>query len=205
MIRYGKKGCVRDEEGMVLFNDEKDPLPDTLLHAPRHDVENYLVAFGVARTLGISAHTIRESFATFKKAPHRIEFVKKIGCISYIDDSKSSNVASTEAALLSCEPPIALIVGGVHKGSSYAPWKKFAERISAVIALGESKERIKNDIGDALPVHYASTLSEAVIMASQTIEKGTVLLSPGCSSFDMFRDYKDRGRQFKEIVRSLPS
>ena len=103
--------------------------------------------------------------------------------------------ASAESAAALTSGSVAfwsIIAGGVHKGSSYAPWKRHSERVCAVIAIGEAKEMIKNDVGNSLPVRYAATLSEAVTMASQTVEKGTVLLSPGCSSFDMFRDYKDR-------------
>jgi UDP-N-acetylmuramoylalanine--D-glutamate ligase len=205
VIRYGGKSYLRAYQDKIVFGKEEGVLPDQLKEAPQHDKDNFLVAYGVARSIGISQKSIVEAFATFKKPSHRIEFVRKIGGTSYIDDSKSSNVASTEAALFSCESPIVLIAGGVHKGSPYISWAGFSEKVSAIVAIGQSKEKIAQDMGGKIPVIFASSLEEAVKIASKINASGTVLLSPGCSSFDMFHDYKDRGRQFKEIVRSLAS
>lgn len=194
LIRYG-----------VKKTDEISLLPKSLQHAAQHEQDNFLVAYKVAISLGISSQTVIEAFSTFLKPAHRLEFVRKMGLVTFIDDSKSSNVASTEAALYSCSPPVVLIAGGVHKGSPYTSWGDFSEKVCAIIAIGEAKEHIARDVGHKIPVLFAPSLSEAVKVASMMNSSGTVLLSPGCSSFDMFRDYKDRGRQFKEIVRSLSS
>lgn len=205
LYHYGnnENSLLRQNHDTIVFGKEESFLPEKLRHAPQHDRDNFLVAFGVCRSIGIRQECIIEAYGAFKKPSHRIEFVRKIGNVTYIDDSKSSNVASTEAALYACEAPIVLIAGGVHKGSAYSSWKQFSNKLSAIIAIGESKEKIAADVGDAIPVLFAASLTEAVQRASKIDSSGTVLLSPGCSSFDMFRDYKDRGQQFKDIVRAL--
>jgi UDP-N-acetylmuramoylalanine--D-glutamate ligase len=207
VIRYGEqeKSSLHIVQGKIAFDKEEGILPKELLCAPEHDRDNFLAAYGVARTLGIASKTIHDAYASFKKPSHRIEFVQKIRNITYIDDSKSSNVASTEAAISSCDAPIVLIAGGVHKGSPYSSWGSFSDKVKAIVAIGQAKEKIAHDVGDKIPVTFAPSLEEAVKIASKLNPSGTVLLSPGCSSFDMFHDYKDRGRQFKEIVRSLNS
>lgn len=189
------------------FGENHDDLPGSLLGGPKHDIDNYLAAKAVCLAAGIDAETIKNSYATFTKPHHRIEFVATIDGISYWDDSKGTNIAATAAAVAAMKENTVLIAGGVHKGASYAPWRKtFPGKVVSVMAIGQAKELIAADIGDVIPVRTFQTLEEAVLAASKVgVSPYAVLLSPGCSSLDMFRDYKERGIAFQNIVRSLRS
>jgi len=165
----------------------------------QHDKENYLAAWSLARTVGITTESINKSFESFVKSDHRIQFVVERNGIQYWDDSKATNVGATIAALEAVPGPIVLIAGGVHKGSSYTPWKKFREKIIGIIAIGEAKEQISYDLKDSINVLFADSLQEAVKKAS-SLSPSSVLLSPGCSSFDMFENYQERGKAFQSLI-----
>lgn len=170
-----------------------------------HDVENMMAAFALCREMGISGKQFIEAFASFKKPPHRIEFVRKIGGVAYYDDSKGTNLDAVVKAVQSLKGSTILIAGGVHKGAAYTPWvEAFAGKVRCICAIGQAAEQIKNEIGPHLPVEVFLGFEEAVKYASSQAKEGeNVLLSPGCASYDMFKDYQHRGEEFKRIVNSL--
>lgn len=180
-------------------------LPESLQGSRSHDVENFLAAYTIARLLGVPAQVCSSCYSTFKKPPHRIEFVVEKNEISFFDDSKSTNVDATLKAVASMKGPVILIAGGVHKGEPYTAWRElFSAKVRALITIGQAASLIAHDLEGAVPVHYANSLEEALKMAwSRAQAMDNILLSPGCSSFDMFKNYKERGDQFQKLARSL--
>lgn len=170
-----------------------------------HDVENMMAAYALCQIAGVSGDDFLSALATFCKPPHRIEFVKKIEGVAYYDDSKGTSIAAVEKAVTALEGPIHLIAGGVHKGASYSPWRNsFSGRVSHVYAIGQAANQIKSDLGDLVPVELHGSLEAALESAAERARPGeNVLLSPGCSSYDMFKDYNHRGDEFKRLVEEL--
>ncbi len=169
-----------------------------------HNVENALAAALAVKLVNkdaLAAPVLR----TFIGLRHRFEFVAEEGGVRYIDDSKSTTVDSTIKALRSLLGNIILIAGGRDKGSDYSLIKGEAGRLKSVILIGEAAGKIKNDLmGISAPLNEAKTINDAVALARQTAGKGdTVLLSPMCSSFDMFKDYKERGEVFRLAVEGI--
>ena len=142
----------------------------------------------------------------FHGVEHRLEKVLKIGNVMYINDSKATNVNATFYALDSMTSPTVWIVGGVDKGNDYEDLLPLVnEKVKAIICLGVDNEKIINQFGNVVDMMVeATSMSEAVKIAYKLSERNdTVLLSPACASFDLFENYEDRGRQFKEAVRHL--
>ena len=154
----------------------------------------------------IRKQTIRESLENFQGVEHRLEEVLKINKVRYINDSKATNVNATYFALESMDTPTIWIVGGVDKGNEYRELFPFInEKVKAIICLGVDNEKLLNTFGKMVDIIVETqNMSEAVKMAYKIAETGdSVLLSPACASFDLFESYEDRGRQFKNAVRSL--
>ena len=141
----------------------------------------------------------------FQSLLDRIEFVTKINEVSYYDDSKGTNLDAVIRAVESVEGDTILIAGGVEKGAPYTPWiKAFDGKVKLICAIGQAAKNIESDLKGSIPIKIFSNLEEAVRYAASNARKGdNVMLSPGCSSFDMFRDYVHRGQEFKKIVNSL--
>jgi UDP-N-acetylmuramoylalanine--D-glutamate ligase len=208
LLRYGKNSTsdlFYRQAQVLLYGKPQGALPEVLVEASAHDKENYLAAFALSSFAGVGTDVIRESYETFKKPSHRIEFVIDRRGIQFWDDSKGTNVAATIAAVEAVPGPIVLIAGGVHKGASYSPWKEaFKGKVKAIFAIGQAKELIAQDVGDFIPVRCVDSLEEAVRCSTAHLTAPfSVLLSPGCSSYDMFCDYKERGSKFQEIVRAI--
>jgi UDP-N-acetylmuramoylalanine--D-glutamate ligase len=207
ILRYGRKegDFISDGTNIIAHGTVVGAVPERLLHGSPHDLENYLAATCLASTAGIPFHVIAESYQAFSKPHHRIEFVGEYDHIKYFDDSKGTNIAATVAAVASVPGPVVLIAGGVHKGAPYSYWKQaFQGKVRAIIAMGQARDLIASDVGDEIPVQLADSLQEAVVKASKVASpQSSVVLSPGCSSYDMFQDYKDRGQQFQTAVRKL--
>jgi UDP-N-acetylmuramoylalanine--D-glutamate ligase len=180
-------------------------LPESYRGWVTHDVENLLAAYALCKTQGVSAELFLEAFKSFRKPPHRIEYVKTLAGVSYYDDSKGTSLDAVAKAVASMKGATILIAGGVHKGAAYTPWvDSFGGKVRCVCAIGQAAELIQNDLEAHLPVHLCENLESAVIRASQIAQEGeNVLLSPGCASYDMFKDYKHRGEEFKRIVHAL--
>jgi UDP-N-acetylmuramoylalanine--D-glutamate ligase len=167
-----------------------------------HEIENALAAWAICKELGVEKELFLKALETFKRPAHRIEFVKEIRGVFYFNDSKGTNIDATIKAVYAMRGPVILIAGGVDKGASYKIWKeKFAHKVRMIFAIGESAEKIKQELLSDITVHIVSSLEEAVEKAGRCARSGeSVLLSPGCASFDMFRDYAHRGEEFRRFV-----
>jgi len=141
----------------------------------------------------------------FEGLEHRLEFVQEIKGIRFYNDSKATNVGSVVKSLQSFGKPIILIAGGKDKNGDLSPLRELIQsRVKQMVLIGEAKERMNRELGDLTDTVITTTLEEAVHLAYQSARKGdVVLLSPACSSFDMFRDYKERGKVFKDAVHRL--
>jgi UDP-N-acetylmuramoylalanine--D-glutamate ligase len=158
-----------------------------------------------ARLAGIREDTIKNVLKEFKGIEHRLEFVTEINGVFFINDSKATTVESLAVALTSFESPIILIAGGKDKGSDYSKLNRLIlENTKHVVLIGTAKTKMAKAWDNIIPLHPAETLAEAVEKAFDLASRGdNILLSPACSSFDMFKDFEDRGHSFKEIVRQL--
>jgi len=172
----------------------------------RHNVYNSMAAAITGKLMQLSNDTIKESLMSFEGVEHRMEKVLSIGGVLYINDSKATNVNSTWYALESVKTPIVLILGGKDKGNDYEPiYDLVREKVKAIVCLGVDNKKIHECFEDKVSAIY-DTLStdECVKKCSElAVDGDTVLLSPCCASFDLFKSYEDRGRQFKESVRKL--
>ena len=202
------EGVYLNENSIEInINNKKINMPLTSLKLEgKHNVKNAMAATTVAHLLKIRKQTIRESLENFQGVEHRLEHVLKINKVHYINDSKATNVNATYYALESMDTPTVWIVGGVDKGNHYEELFRFVnEKVKAIICLGVDNEKLVKTFGGMTDVIVETQyMSEAVKIAYKLAESGdSVLLSPACASFDLFENYEDRGRQFKEAVRSL--
>ncbi len=170
-----------------------------------HNIENAMAAAAVAALAGCPIDVINQGLRAFRGLEHVMEVVRVLRGVAYINDSKGTNVDATIKALESVPAPVILIAGGREKGGAYPGLAEAVRRKARrVILLGEARARLREVLAGACPITEAASLRDAVRDAANTAAAGdTVLLSPACASFDMFADYKDRGRQFKESVREL--
>jgi len=172
----------------------------------KHNIYNSMASGIVAKVLELRNETLRESMGNFKNIEHRLESVGKISGISFINDSKATNVNSTWYALESMTSDVVLIMGGVDKGNDYSMLEDLVkQKVKAIVCLGKDNTRIHEAFNKDTDI-IVDTLSaqEAVQAAYHLATKGdTVLLSPACASFDLFKNYEDRGRQFKQAVKEL--
>ena len=172
----------------------------------KHNMKNAMAATSVAKLMQIRKATIRESLSNFQGVEHRLEKVLKIQNVQYINDSKATNVNATFFALDSVTSPTVWIVGGVDKGNDYSELMELVnEKVKAIICLGVDNKKIIDAFGSIVDMMVeVSSMKDAVKTAQHIAEKGdTVLLSPACASFDLFENYEDRGRQFKQAVQNL--
>jgi UDP-N-acetylmuramoylalanine--D-glutamate ligase len=170
-----------------------------------HNCENIMAAIGTATICGVPREQMQESLESFEGLEHRLEWMGAWNGVNVYNDSKATNVASTLRALLSLNEPIILLAGGRDKGGDYSLLKgPIKERVTALILMGEAREKMQQAFQDLLPCHLVAGMEEGVRLAWKLARGGdAILLSPACSSFDMFEDYQDRGRTFKEIVLKL--
>jgi UDP-N-acetylmuramoylalanine--D-glutamate ligase len=173
----------------------------------RHNLENAMAAGLLAFARGIKPAAVQKGFKGFKGVEHRIEDCGSARGVRCINDSKATNVDSTLMALRALEPAgkrIMLVLGGLHKGSPYSPLKPWIEKtVKGLFTIGSAARRIEEDLSGLVPLFPCGDLATAVDTALRVCEKGDVLLlSPACASFDQFRDFEDRGRQFKALVKA---
>jgi UDP-N-acetylmuramoylalanine--D-glutamate ligase len=144
--------------------------------------------------------------ARFPGLPHRVEFVRSVAGVSYYNDSKGTNVGAVLAALDGFPEPVVLIAGGKDKGVDFRPLRAaLGRKARAVVLLGEASGRMARELAGAAPITVAGTLSQAVRAAAEAARKGdAVVFSPACSSFDMFRNFEERGEAFRKAVEELP-
>ncbi len=197
----------KNNEIIITVNNYQINMPITTIGIQgEHNVKNAMAASTVAALLRIRKQTIRESLEGFQGVEHRLEKVLKINNVLYINDSKATNVNATFYALDSMENPTVWIVGGVDKGNDYSELLPLVnEKVKAIICLGLDNQKLIEAFGNIVDtIIEADSMDVAVQIANKLAERNnTVLLSPACASFDLFENYEDRGRQFKEAVRSL--
>jgi UDP-N-acetylmuramoylalanine--D-glutamate ligase len=171
-----------------------------------HNAINALAAISVAQLLGIDAEKISEGLKSFTNAPHRLEQVEVIGGVTYINDSKATNVDSVFYALGSFDQPVILIAGGVDKGNDYSQIEGLVrDKVKGLIVLGKDPAKLETYFSGKVPQIYTTEdVRDAVNKGREWGVPGDiVLLSPACASFDLFKNYEDRGDQFKAAVRNL--
>lgn len=171
----------------------------------RHNVENALAAACATSVFGVGAKKMKEAFTEFKGLEHRFEYVTSIDGTDFINDSKGTTVLAAVMALESCDKPVILIAGGHDKGSDFSKARgTVASKVKKLVLIGEAKEKIRQQLGDLVPVIEAKSMDEAVKEAyTISLPGDCVLLSPMCASFDMFRNFEERGRTFKEAVLKI--
>jgi UDP-N-acetylmuramoylalanine--D-glutamate ligase len=169
-----------------------------------HNTENLLACLLAAHTYGIDEEVIESVVRTFRGLPHRVEPIREIGGVTFLNDSKATNVDATKRALESIDGRVILIAGGKDKGGSYTVIRPLLDKVKAMVLIGEATDRIEREVGPYVKTYRSGNLREAVMQAHRIADRGDIVLfSPMCSSFDMFRDYKDRGNQLKTIVEAL--
>lgn len=178
---------------------------NTSLNGP-HNLINTMAAVSAAQYAGVTVASIESSLKTFKNAPHRLESVAVINGVEFVNDSKATNVDSVVYALGSYTKPLVWIAGGVDKGNDYSLISdQVSKKVKALICLGKENDKLKKAFGNIVPVvKETQSVSELVRMALQLAQAGdVVLLSPACASFDLFKNYEDRGDQFRSAVLQL--
>ena len=177
---------------------------DTIRLQGVHNLENIMAAVASALLLGCRGDETFDIVQEFEPLHHRMEFVRQVNGVSWYEDSKATNVGSVQKALESFQE-ITLIAGGNDKGGTYAPLADLIrERVRHLILIGEAAGRMAAELGGLADTHLSSSLEDAVLLAAQvTAPGGTVLMSPACSSFDMFQDYEERAQRFITAVMAL--
>lgn len=204
-LEYGT--YIKDNQIIINLNKKTNIMPISALEVKgKHNTKNAMAASTAAKLLSIRKETIRKKLETFDGVEHRLEPVLKINNVNYINDSKATNINSTFYALESIPSNIIWIVGGVDKGNDYKELMALInERVKAIICLGVDNEKIITSFKDCVEdIYETQSMNECVKIAYHIAKTDdTVLLSPACASFDLFDDYEDRGRQFKNAVRNL--
>jgi len=170
-----------------------------------HNVANALAAALAVREAGVPLAAIGEGLRSFRPLAHRLEPVREVGGVRWINDSKATNIASTVVAVEAMDRPFVLLLGGRHKGEPYTRLAPLLTvRCRLVIAYGESGELIERDLGGKVPLERGTTFEDVVLRARRAARPGdAVLLSPACSSYDMFKNYEERGATFRTLVEAM--
>ena len=202
-----KGGYIKNDQMMLKIQEERVSMSiyDFALKG-KHNAYNTMAASIAATTLGIRKEKIREAVSNFHSLEHRMEFVATVRGVDFVNDSKATNVNSTWYALESMQKSTVLILGGVDKGNDYELIAELVkEKVKAIICMGTDNKKIIDFFGDKVAsIVEADSAKKAVTAAFKLAEKGdVVLLSPACASFDLFKNYEDRGIQFKEAVKEL--
>jgi UDP-N-acetylmuramoylalanine--D-glutamate ligase len=196
------------EDGRIVVRDGK---PETVVPASciplpgSHNLENVLAAALIGHLLGVPAPSLRRSILAFRGLEHRLEDVLRIKGVRFVNDSKATTVDATLKALASFDRPVVLILGGRGKGGDFSPLRGgVRKRVRSVVLVGEAADKIETALGGVVPVDRVSTYREVVRTAFERAVRGdVVLLAPACTSWDMFKNFEERGRAFKREVRLL--
>lgn len=202
------EGAYLENDKIIIktHNNTIEMTTDALALEGKHNVKNTMAATMAAKLVRIRKETIRRSIENFQGAEHRLEKVLKIHHVQYINDSKATNVNAAYYALDSMKTPTVWIVGGVDKGNDYRELMPLVrEKVKAIICLGTDNSKIRDAFGNVVDLMVETfAMEEAVKVAYKIAERGdTVLLSPACASFDLFKNYEDRGNQFKAAIKKL--
>lgn len=191
--------CQLDGRNQVILARKDFPL------IGRHNELNALAATAAAYNFGVDLGHISQSLKNAKPVEHRIEFVAEKRGVRYVNDSKSTNMIATQTALNAFRSDVILLFGGRPKKESFSPLAaRFSNPVKKMIVYGEAVSKVRGELPTNLPIQYTKTLQEAVALGYKIAREGdTVLLSPGCTSFDQFKDFEERGRMFKSYVSEL--
>ncbi|MNX53377.1 UDP-N-acetylmuramoylalanine--D-glutamate ligase [compost metagenome] len=205
--KFDEGASINNNKMEIKINQEEFTMETEYIALEgKHNMKNAMAASSVAKLMQIRNATIRESLSNFQGVEHRLEKVLKIQNVQYINDSKATNVNATFFALDSMNVPTVWIVGGVDKGNDYNELMSLVrEKVKAIICLGIDNRKIIEAFGNVVDIMVeVNNMSDAVKTAQRLTEKGdAVLLSPACASFDLFENYEDRGKQFKQAVHNL--
>lgn len=202
------EGACLSGEDLVLRSasgEERYPRRELKIRGLQN-AANALAAIAVARSMGVPPEDVRAELSRFPGLPHRVEFVRSAGGVSWYNDSKGTNVGAVLAALEGFPEPVVLIAGGKDKGVDFRPLREpLGRKARAVVLLGQAKERMAGELAGSAPIRIAETLVHAVREAADAARAGdAVVFSPACSSFDMFRNFEERGEAFRRAVEELP-
>jgi len=203
---YVDQADFRLSEGAIIYQNEAVlRLSDTKLRG-LHNIENLMATLAAGMARGLSFREMTAPLCTYEPRPHRCEFVRELGGVAYVNDSKATNLDAVEKALRAQTKPVILIAGGKDKGFTFDPLRPLIEeRVKSTILIGEMAESIRRSWSGAARSDIANSLADAVERAHAVAGPGEVVLfSPGTSSFDMFKSYADRGDQFRALVQALP-
>ena len=206
--RKFSEGAFLENDKIIIkvANNTMEMSTETIALEGKHNLKNTMAASIAAKLIGIRKDTIRRSITNFQGAEHRLEKVLKIHHVQYINDSKATNVNAVYYALDSMKTPTVWIVGGVDKGNDYKQLMPLVrEKVKAIICLGLDNTKIVEAFGNVVDIMVETyDMEQAVKVAYKIAERGdTVLLSPACASFDLFKNYMDRGEQFKAAIKKL--
>ncbi len=203
---YANEADFRVSQGVIVYHDETVlRLADAKLRG-LHNIENLMATVAVGMARGLSFEKMVPPLRAYEPRPHRCEFVREVGGVGYVNDSKATNLDAMDKALRAQDKPVILIAGGKNKGFSFDPLRSLVkEKVRSTILIGEMAESIRRSWNGAVDCEIANSLADAVERAHASARPGEVVLfSPGTSSFDMFKSYGDRGDQFRALVRALP-
>jgi UDP-N-acetylmuramoylalanine--D-glutamate ligase len=205
--RYDEGAFVEDDKLVTVIGGERHEIVETELISirGRHNLYNAMAATLAAQIMSVPIPSIRATLKNFKGVEHRLEFVRELNDVKYINDSKATNVDSVWYALEAYQEPIVLLLGGRDKGNDYSKLIDPVEQhVKAIVAIGESAGTVVSEFSTVTKVVKSSSMDEAVNMARGLAAKGDiVMLSPACASFDWFRNYEHRGKVFKQLVNAL--
>ncbi len=203
LLRFNPGACVLDRH--LVFNNKRIIPVDEIKIKGFHNLENALAATALAICAGADVPSVAAILSEFPGLEHRLEFVREKDGVIYINDSKGTNVGAVMKSVEGFTQPVILLAGGMDKGSDFSPlYGLFKQKVKLLILMGKAAEKMGITLGTSTETVYVKTLQDAVLLASSRASHGdAVLLSPACASFDMFRDFEDRGRQFKEAVKNL--
>ena len=211
VLNYNDKNILKNANRIkakkVFFNKDKFNICDVddLQIKGAHNIDNALAAVSVARVFGVPDERIACAIKTFKGLEHRCEYIATINGVKFINDSKSTTVDAAIKALSCCDGPVVMIAGGRDKNSDFSILRRYVrDKVRLLILIGEAREKIKNALSGVIDIRESVSLEDAARIAFDSAKKGdSVLLSPMCTSFDSFKDFEHRGREFKAIVKTL--
>ncbi len=203
LLRFSPGVCVQD--GFLTFNNRRIIRIDEIKIKGVHNLENALAAAALALCADADPTSVAAVLREFSGLEHRLEFVRAKDGVVWINDSKGTNVGAVVKSVEGFTQPVILIAGGLDKGSDFSPlYNLFKQKVKLLILIGKAADKMAKALGSSTETVFAQTLQDAVKLAAARSSWGdVVLLSPACASFDMFKDFEDRGRQFKEAVMNM--
>jgi len=203
LLRFSPGACLLD--GYLTFNNRPIIRADEIKIKGVHNLENALAAVALSMCADADAASVAAVLREFPGLEHRLEFVREKDGVTWINDSKGTNVGAVAKSVEGFTQPVILIAGGLDKGSDFSSlYNLFKEKVKLLILIGKAADKMATALGSSTQTVFAQTLQDAVKLSAVKASRGdVVLLSPACASFDMFADFEDRGRQFKEAVMNL--